>query len=983
VSRIVVVPTERHVERLGRAGVRGETRAGLRERLVRALAPEVEWATEEAARLALAVALGGDCEAAPLLFAALGALFTSATSEGALARAEKRGGLVGRRAKLLLRALRGQSAELARARLVDVRHEGIVLARAIAEAGADRVREALGADAVVARFFVAWDGADVAWWRELDATLARSGGARIELPAFDRPLDSTRARDALEILAEDLARALDDAPLTVPIDAPLGNLTLLAAPPPRARAIVEVRAAADAEAQARAVADAVQGALAGGVAVEEICVALPRADEETLGPIRRALDEAGIALHEASRPATRAIGIAAAATGALAIGARGLPRVEVDRLLRSRYIDARALAGSDDASDAAHDAERVVLDLARALEVTATKAGLDPLASLVDTARAAGGERAESRATFARKVGEILLAPHSATTRREHLAAARAVWSGLGLDVRPGAGARARLAQDGRVSGIARAELQALGRDACAWEALLAAMAAYEAALVRLGLGDTRAPAEALHRELACALERGAPLPASSRAGAVRIVRLSEAAAEPLALLVVADASEGVLPCEPRADPLLSSALVAALREIESARAPPSLALLRARETASFALAVANASRIVLTYRTADREGAALAPSPVVASLVRAGVPVSTWSASGAALRPSTAEDARRAATERAREELFYDAARVAGPVHGQIDVHAGNPDLSRALADETGDVAHPLAVTALERIARCPFQGYAAAVLGARERRRHRDLPDAREEGTLVHEALAAAFRATAPLWRVHPRDSEVIVDGALTAARIALGCERAASALRRIALDRALADVRAVVEWSLTDDGWDFALAEQAFGDDVPGAWPALLLEHAGTALHLRGRIDRVDRAPGGGVRVVDYKRSKRRALDVAGLGVTDLQVPLYARAAAGHLGASYASGLYLPTGARDLPGFEPRDAFPVRWSELLEEDGGLARIERRALDLVRALREGALAPLPDDERACTICPFDGGCRRPRFAIPPADEF
>jgi RecB family exonuclease len=466
----------------------------------------------------------------------------------------------------------------------------------------------------------------------------------------------------------------------------------------------------------------------------------------------------------------------------------------------------------------------------------------------------------------------------------------------------------------------------------------------------------------------------------------VRIVRLSEAVAEPLKLLVVADAGEGVLLSEPRADPLLSSALVAVLREMEPASAPPGAALLRARETASFALAVANASRVVLTHRMADREGAALAPSPIVASLVRAGVRVSTWSASGAAHRPSTAEDARRAAIERSREEFFYDAARVAGPVHGQIDVCDGNADLSRALAYETGGGARPLAVTALERIARCPFQGYAAAVLGARERRRHRDLPDAREEGTLVHEALAAAFRATAPLWRARPRDSVAILDGAIAASRVALGCDRAASALRRIALDRALADVHAVVEWSLADDGWDFALAEQAFGDDSSSAWPALFLEHAGTALHLRGRIDRVDRAPGDSVRavrVVDYKRSKRRALDVAGLGVTDLQVPLYARAAAGHVGASIATGLYLPTGARDLPGFEPKDSFALRWSELFEEDGGIARIERRALDLVRALRQGALAPLPEDERACATCPFDGACRRPRFAIPPADEF
>jgi hypothetical protein len=112
------------------------------------------------------------------------------------------------------------------------------------------------------------------------------------------------------------------------------------------------------------------------------------------------------------------------------------------------------------------------------------------------------------------------------------------------------------------------------------------------------------------------------------------------------------------------------------------------------------------------------------------------------------------------------------------------------------------------------------------------------------------------------------------------------------------------------------------------------------------------------------------------------VASLGTTDLQVPLYARAAARELRAPSAFGLYLPTGARDVAGFEPKDAFASRWTELMTEDLGFARVEERALAIVRELRGGALAPIPEDERACATCAFDGACRRPRFAIPRDDE-
>jgi hypothetical protein len=48
----------------------------------------------------------------------------------------------------------------------------------------------------------------------------------------------------------------------------------------------------------------------------------------------------------------------------------------------------------------------------------------------------------------------------------------------------------------------------------------------------------------------------------------------------------------------------------------------------------------------------------------------------------------------------------------------------------------------------------------------------------------------------------------------------------------------------------------------------------------------------------------------------------------------------------------------------------------------VEKRMLEIVQRVRDGALAPLPHNERICTHCEADGGCRKPRFAIEPEDE-
>jgi hypothetical protein len=189
----------------------------------------------------------------------------------------------------------------------------------------------------------------------------------------------------------------------------------------------------------------------------------------------------------------------------------------------------------------------------------------------------------------------------------------------------------------------------------------------------------------------------------------------------------------------------------------------------------------------------------------------------------------------------------------------------------------------------------------------------------------------------------------------------------------------------VRAVLRAALEDETWDFALAEQPFGSRAEEAWPVFELADGELRLALRGSIDRVDRAhDAGSVRVIDYKRSKSTVTASAGsLGETALQVPLYACVASRALGVS-ATGAYMPTQARDVgPGNKPSAKAAARMDELVARPpGGFAEIEQRALTLIASARAGVLVPIPASEAECRLCDVSGGCRKPRFAMAPAEE-
>ncbi len=1008
----IVVPSERHVERLARgAHARGEaveTRSALRARLLASLAPKVVLATPAEVRAALAEVMpqvaADDALLAPIargagaawlrtidaVDAALAALRAAAVDESSLAMRAPPG--IAGRVKMLERAMRALDALLARADRVDGRRAGTLLARAIADSDPERVCAALGAERAVASWILAWDAADIAWWRALDVALRRAGGgsALVELPAIDRPLDAERERAPLEIIADDLARALDEAPQLATVDAPLGDLSLGGTLEASRIAAVEVRHASDARAQARAAVDAVRGALAAGVPVEAVVIALPMRDDETLAPLRAALDDAGIVAHTPRAAALSRAGIVTCALDALSIASRGLDRRAVATLLRSHYVDLGGPARTDAATSA---------ELVRALEETATAQADDAVAELEATAHAGGRGEARHRealAALARAVGGALAVIDAPRTRAEHASHARALWKWLGLAPRFDGDVARSLADDAPATGLARAALRATAVDARAWVALDDALTSIEAAAVALGLAPRIVSAEAFRHEIVRALDASRAPPAAGRAAAVRVLPIAELAGEPLDLLVVIDANDGVLPSNGEADAIVTDAFGTWLRD-RAPSAPASAQLRRARELAALAAAASGARRIVFTCRERDDAGGLLAPAAVVAWLARAGVASTRWSASPLAGAPLNAREAalralvggvdtahasviapeasRRARIERERESLFESQAPARTELRGAL---ARDPAREAILAEETGGGDRAMSVTALERIAACPFQGFASQLLRARDDAPIGETPDAREAGTLVHGALAAAFDATAELWRVRPRDADAIASRARDAASAYLERAPASSSLRRIELERLLADVVAVVAWSVADDEWDFAHAEVSFGGSR-AAWPALRLIDGATRIALRGTIDRVDVGHGrAAVRAIDYKTGATSAADAGKrLGDTTFQVALYARAAAAQHDATHVDGLYLPTRARALATFKRPRAHDDAWTKAHADAAGRPAFEARALAVVESLRRGSVMPDPRPESACTHCSYDGGCRKPRFAI------
>ncbi|MDE2342987.1 MAG: PD-(D/E)XK nuclease family protein [Betaproteobacteria bacterium] len=260
--------------------------------------------------------------------------------------------------------------------------------------------------------------------------------------------------------------------------------------------------------------------------------------------------------------------------------------------------------------------------------------------------------------------------------------------------------------------------------------------------------------------------------------------------------------------------------------------------------------------------------------------------------------------------------------------------------------------VPQRISASGYNRLLACPYQFFAASVLGLGEAASIRETVDKRDYGELVHAVLYRFHRAV-PLVSALPRETALgrlmgetkavfenldVPDGELMAWRLRWE-ERLGS----------------YVDWAVAREaeGWHWSSGEQ----------PAerLLGAHTSGQILLKGKLDRSDRRStedGDELSILDYKLKSytaRMARDLR--DGEDVQLAVYTLLA----GDSVAQAAYLL-----LDDDSPRlVASP-------DPDGMAAAVAQRLTTLVADMRNGVPLPAHGQPEDCSRCEFGGLCRR-----------
>ncbi len=254
----------------------------------------------------------------------------------------------------------------------------------------------------------------------------------------------------------------------------------------------------------------------------------------------------------------------------------------------------------------------------------------------------------------------------------------------------------------------------------------------------------------------------------------------------------------------------------------------------------------------------------------------------------------------------------------------------------------------------AYNMLRRCPYQFFAGRMLGLAGLEEVSDDLEKRDIGELLHRVLLQFHRETAEqpgtsidarLARLREISDDVF--GALMAEDgNAIGYYR-----------RWCEVLPSYVAWQAgrEAEGWHWRGGEIEAGVDLP--------MRDGQPVRLMGRIDRLDKGPGGAHAVLDYKtqnalRLKRKLAEVE----EDCQLPFY-----GLLRADAVAGGWVALeGARDGAPAAQREV------DLPDFEAAVAWLENQMRDDVTHLREGASLPAFGDASACTYCNARGLCRK-----------
>jgi ATP-dependent helicase/DNAse subunit B len=174
-----------------------------------------------------------------------------------------------------------------------------------------------------------------------------------------------------------------------------------------------------------------------------------------------------------------------------------------------------------------------------------------------------------------------------------------------------------------------------------------------------------------------------------------------------------------------------------------------------------------------------------------------------------------------------------------------------------------------------------------------------------------------------------------------------------------RQAILESVIRSVEALAE---LEDGFIPLRCEAAFGI---GSEPPLVVGDEGDSFAVRGIVDRIDRAPGGRLRIIDYKTSGPSTYSAAAVAKGKrLQLPLYALAAEKALKLGEAvEGFY----------WHVRQAEPSGL-KLSRFSGGpqqaIALAVAHTWDYVRAAREGRFVPRAPEGGCPAWCPAAAFC-------------
>jgi RecB family exonuclease len=813
------------------------------------------------------------------------------------------------------------------------------------------------------------------------------GGIRLELPRLSSLL-AAASGDAVARVADELERrwgALEDPPE-------------IEWCPTSGGAPDAVIVARTADGEARAVASHIAGALSRGTPLDRIAIVVPSLDDTYLEPLRSRLDDSRIPFVE---PRGRTVVRAPATQLALSILALAEGPVRRDQLidlLRAPGLSPSLWLEATEQSDAAArllslahrlgelpvESDDTGQQLIRALEKHSARAPDDAwmpsaLGHLVRELRSLA--EGEPNAGPKPPALPTLVQRFLALIRRLRLGATPSDALEMAL--------RADEADEPRQGTLT---LRAHAERAAALRALQGTCRAFVTAALSVGLSDRPTSPKQLAAELELALrELGDGLCAGrgpARAAAVRIATPVDLAGLEHDLVLVTGLGAGAYGGPPAASELLDERV---RKSLPASCRPPSPAERHATAQAELAWTLAGSSHVVLTYSATDgdeevaphdlvRWGLSLVerpqeePASRVASTASCPDARSAELAALAAGAPPQGDLAARVAIERGRAAFFLDPRAPADLHNGRIALAdpAATHDFFAAIGGASPD--RPIAVTAIDRAAACPFAGFAYRVLAVRRIEEQAEAADGRDRGLMVHRALRAAFDAIRLVGATGDRDALLAV--ARKAADDELDVLSPMAPLRRVAVTDAVADTLAVVAQTLASETPMRCVAtEQRFGARSPTSWRALELSgDDGPVVFVEGQIDRVDVAGDGArARVVDYKTGKRPARDDH--GKTAFQLALYAAVVARELRVSDVEAVYVSVSSRGLVDTSPK-----------ADEGRLALGAQRgeAIDAARrvvlGLWRGEVPPRPATAATCASCDARDVCRRP--AIAPIEE-